>query len=157
MNSYYHAVISAKKYGGVPEDYQPIHDFIDSSKQTLADIRHRAILHNTFGIFLAEKVFGPSITNSEDKEVPTRLIAEEHVLEDLGFIPTVEHWLGEMPARPWMSGSRKKRKWEPEPKKLTPQEIKDETVETVEESLTMDGASRYRHNLKNLGKENDSK
>lgn len=110
MNSYYHAVISAKKHGGKPEDYQPIHDFIDSSKSTIADSRHRALLHNSFGIFLAEKVFGPAITNSEGKAVPTRIIAEEHVIDDLGFIPTPEHYLGEMPIKPWMSGTVKKTK-----------------------------------------------
>lgn len=110
MNSYYHAVISAKKHGGVPEDYQPLHDFIDSSKQTMADVRHRALLHSAFGIFLAERVFGPTILNSEGKNIPTRLLAEEHVQDDLGFIPTVEHYLGEMPVRPWMSGTVKKTK-----------------------------------------------
>jgi hypothetical protein len=157
MNSYYHAVISAKKHGGVPEDYQPLHDFIDSSKQTIADIRHRAILHSAFGIFIAEKVFGPTIKNSEGKEVPTRIIAEEHVQDDLGFIPTVEHWLGEMPARPWMSGSRKKNRQEPEPPKLIPlteEQIKDlhTPKEEISRELTMDGALQYREKLRNLGK-----
>jgi hypothetical protein len=150
MNSYYHAVISAKKYGGVPEDYQPLHDFIDSSKQALADMRHRAILHSSFGIFLAEKVFGPTITNKDGKEIPTRLLAEEHVQEDLGFIPTVEHWLGEMPVRPWMSGSRKKNKWEPEPPKLEPltDEKFQEKANEVPRELTMDGATQYRKKMK---------
>lgn len=108
MNSYYHAVITSKKYGGVPEDYLPIHDFIDSSKQCIADVRHRALLHSSFGIFLVEKVFGAAIKNTDDKSVPTRLIAEHHVIEDLGFIPTPEHWLVNLPIEMWMSGSRKK-------------------------------------------------
>lgn len=110
MNSHYHAVIAAKKHGGVPEDYYPISDFIDSSKASLGDIRHRAILHSTFGIFLCEKVFGHTITNSDGKQIPTRLLAEEHIYDDLGFIPTVEHWLGELPIRKWMSGTVKKTK-----------------------------------------------
>lgn len=108
MNSYYHAVISAKKFGGIPEDYQKVHDFIDSSKSSMPDIRHRAILHSSFGIFITEKVFGTTIKNSEGKEVPVRLIAEEHVHDDLGFIPTVEHWLQELPIYQWMSGAAKK-------------------------------------------------
>ncbi len=160
MNSYYHAVISAKRHGGVPEDYQPLHDFIDSSKAALADIRHRAILHSSFGIFIAEKVFGHTITNAEGTQVPVRIIAEEHIQEDLGFIPTLEHWLGEMPARPWMGGSRKKNKSEPEPVKLTAKDILEKSSETMKETikeivdreLTIDGATRYRQNLKNLGK-----
>lgn len=108
MNSHYHARITAKKHGGIPEDYQEVHDFLDSSKATLGDVRHRALLHNTFGIFLAESLFGVVIRNSEGTDVPTRLIAEQHVLDDLGFIPTVEHWLGEMPIQIWMGGSAKK-------------------------------------------------
>lgn len=110
MNSYYHAVIAAKKHGGMPEDYQPLYDFIDSSKASLGDVRHRAILHSTFGIFICEKVFGHTITNAEGKNIPTRILAEEHIMDDLGFIPTVEHWLGELPIRKWMGGSVKKTK-----------------------------------------------
>ncbi len=56
-----HAKSSAAKLGGVPEDYYRIHEFIDSSKLFLPDWRHRALLHSTFGIFLAERyVFGPT-------------------------------------------------------------------------------------------------
>lgn len=115
MNSYYHAVISAKKHGGIPEDYLPIHDFIDSSKAAIADHRHRALLHSSFGIFLAERVFGHTVTNAEGIKIPVRIIAEEHVQDDMGFIPTPEHWLGEMPIRPWMSGSAKKKRLIPMP------------------------------------------
>lgn len=105
MNSHYHARISAKKHGGAPEDYQALHDFLDSSKACLGDVRHRALLHSTFGIFIAEQVFGTTLGSTG---VPTRLLAEEHVLDDLGFIPTVEHWLGEMPVQVWMGGTAKK-------------------------------------------------
>lgn len=108
MNSFYHAKISAKRHGGEPSDYQPVHDFIDSSKSCLGDVRHRALLHNTWGVFLCERMFGVTIENGEGKAVPTRLIAEEHIQDDLGFIPTVEHWLGEMPVQVWMGGTGKK-------------------------------------------------
>ena len=110
MNVHYHAVIAAKKHGGNPHDYYELFDFIDSSKSALGDVRHRALLHSTFGIFVCERVFGHTITNSEGKEVPVRLLAEEHVIDDLGFIPTVEHWLGELPIRKWMGGTAKKTK-----------------------------------------------
>lgn len=107
MKPHLHANISAKKYGGKPEDYQEIHDFIDSSKSSIADVRHRAILHSAFGIFLVEKVFGTLITNSDGKQVSVRDIAEDHVQDDLGFIPTVDHWVKNMRIEPWMGGSRK--------------------------------------------------
>jgi len=104
MKPIVHARISARKYGGVPTDYLPIHDFMDSTKAALPDIRHRAILHSSFGCFLVEKVFGTTITNSAGKEVCVRDIAEDHCIEDVGFIPTIERWLRKMPMEPWMAG-----------------------------------------------------
>jgi hypothetical protein len=97
MNSYYHAKNSANRYGGKPEDYQPIHDFIDSTKAAVGDVRHRAVLHNAFGCFVAERVFGTTITNSDGRKVPVRLIAEEHIIEDLGSLPTLAQCLEGLP------------------------------------------------------------
>ena len=69
---YHHALSSARKHGGRPEDYQPIHDWFDESKAFLPDFRHRALRHHAEGIFLCERVFGTTITNSDGKEVPVR-------------------------------------------------------------------------------------
>jgi hypothetical protein len=106
MKPVYHANLSVKKYGGDRKDYLPIHNFIDSSKSAYADSRHRAVLHSTFGIFLVEQVFGEIIINSNGKEICTRDIAEDHVIQDLGFIPTVEKWLESLQLAPWMMGDR---------------------------------------------------
>lgn len=97
-----HAERSAKKYGGSLYDYLPIHDFMDSSKAVLPDVRHRAIFHSAFGAFIVEKVFGTTITNVDGKVVSTRDIAEDHIIEDLGTIPTLEKWLSKMPIESWM-------------------------------------------------------
>ena len=92
-----------KRFGGRIDDYLPLHDFLDSSKEHFADIRHRAVLHNTFGIYLAERVFGSTLTIcGTNRHIPTRVIAERHVLEDLGQIPTLADWLRTMPVLPWM-------------------------------------------------------
>jgi hypothetical protein len=107
MKPYNHAKSSARKHGGKPEDYQAIHDFFDSSKASLPDMRHRAILHSSFGIFLLERVFGTTITNSDGRKVCVRDLGEDHVIEDLGFIPTVERWLRHTPLEEWMLGSRR--------------------------------------------------
>lgn len=112
MKPLIHAKISVKRYGGCVEDYLPVHNFIDSSKIAMPDVRHRAILHSSFGCFLAEQMFGVYLVNSEGKEVSVRDIAEEHVQEDLGYIPTIENWLEELPLKPWMSGSMKRKKQE---------------------------------------------
>ena len=107
MKPLLHANLSVKKYGGRVEDYLPIHNFIDSSKSSVADVRHRAVLHSAFGCFIVEQVFGVFLINSDEKKVSTRDIAEEHIIQDLGFIPSLEHWVKNMRIEPWMGGGRK--------------------------------------------------
>lgn len=101
-----HAQNSARKFGGTAEDYLPIHNWFDESKAFLADFRHRALRHHAEGIFLAERVFGVTVLNSEGKEVPVRYIGEQHVKEDLGRIPTAEDWLSQIQPQRWMYGQR---------------------------------------------------
>ena len=103
-----HAQRSAKRFGGKPEDYLPIHDWFDETKALLADFRHRALRHHAEGIFLCEKIFGVSITNSDGKEIPVRYIGEQHVKEDLGRIPTAQDWLIRIMPERWMYGQRLK-------------------------------------------------
>lgn len=104
---YHHAVSSAKKWGGSFTDYLPIHDWFDESKSHMADFRHRALRHHTEGIFMAEKIFGVTLINSEGRIVPVRWIGEQHVQEDLGRIPTVAEWLREIHPAEWMLGRGK--------------------------------------------------
>lgn len=103
-----HAESSAKRFGGKPEDYLPIHDWFDETKAFLADFRHRALRHHAEGIFLCEQIFGVSITNSDGKEIPVRYIGEQHVKEDLGRIPTAQDWLTHIKLERWMYGQRLK-------------------------------------------------
>lgn len=107
MNSWYHARSSAKKWGGTAEDYLPIHKFIDSSKQTIGDVRHRALYHHTLGTYLCEQIFGVTITVGS-RQVPVREIAERHIIEDLGWLPTPSDYLDGMPIKPWMSGGQRR-------------------------------------------------
>jgi len=102
MNPYHHAVSSARKFGGEPDDYQSLHDWFDESKAFVPDIRHRALRHHAEGIFLAERIFGPTILNSQGRRIPTRFLGEQHVKEDLGWIPTVQDWLECLKVEPWM-------------------------------------------------------
>lgn len=101
-----HAKSSARRFGGKPEDYQKIHDWFDESKMFIADFRHRALRHHAEGIFMAEKIFGHMIFNSDGDTVPVRYIGEQHVKEDLGRIPSFQDWMAELPIRPWMYGQR---------------------------------------------------
>jgi hypothetical protein len=105
MKPMIHSRNSVKRYGGVVQDYLPLHDWMDSTKAAYADFAHRAILHNTFGIFLGEQLFGTTITNSDGKEVSVRDILEKHVQEDCGGrIPTIQDWLRDLKPEPWMLG-----------------------------------------------------
>jgi hypothetical protein len=107
MSPHIHSRIHAKKYGGVPEDYLQVDELIDCSKTHMADVRHRAILHSSFGILIAERVFGATISNSEGKKICVRELVIDHIMQDLGFIPTVEQYLNNMAIQPWMSGTEK--------------------------------------------------
>lgn len=119
---YIHALSSAKKFGGTPEDYIEIHSFMDSSKGAMADNRHRALTHNAwFLVTVLERVrFAnsyvaninqltfPTITNSDGKRVSVRDVGEQHILEDFKgkFIPTAQDYLAEMEFHGWMQNGR---------------------------------------------------
>ena len=101
-----HAASSAAKFGGVPDDYLRLHEFLDCSKLFLGDWRHRALPHTTFGVYLAEKwVFGHAYRRESDGvEVSTRSLIEQHLIEDLNALMTPAEFLREMPVRTWMNG-----------------------------------------------------
>lgn len=101
-HSIVHARSTVKRWGGQPEDYLAIHDWFDASKSMMADHRHRALRHHTEGIFMAETIFGRSIINSDGREVPVRYVGEQHVKEDLGFIPSMQDWFQCITPAPWM-------------------------------------------------------
>lgn len=107
MNSWFHAQSAARKWGGTPEDYLPIEEFIDSSKQVIGDVRHRSLYHHTLGVFLCERIFGKTLTVGR-KQIPVRLIAERHILEDLGWLPSPADYIDGMPIKTWMSGAQRK-------------------------------------------------
>lgn len=104
MKPFKHAKGSVARWGGRPEDYMAIHDFIDQTKVAMPDLRHRAVLHNAFGCYLVERVFGHTLTNSDGREVSTRDVAERHIIEDMGFLPSLEDWLDELPQSDWHGG-----------------------------------------------------
>jgi len=93
MNYWKHSLLSAKKFNGIPEDYLDIHKFLDSSKLYHFNIRHRILLHNTYGIDLCIRKFGETIVNADKQTLLVRDIAAEHCKEDLmGVVPTLNHW-----------------------------------------------------------------
>ena len=104
-HTYFHARSSARIWGGEPEDYLPVHDWMDATKRIFCDFRHRALRHHAEGIFVGEEVFGSTIRNSAGKQVPVRYVLEQHCIEDSGRIPTARDWLELMPLPEWLSAS----------------------------------------------------
>ncbi|WP_312075778.1 DUF6915 family protein [Chryseobacterium sp.] len=93
MNYWKHSLLSRKKFGGNPEDYLAVHKFLDSSKLFYYHLKHRILLHNTYGMEICISKFGELITNANGKKILTRDIVAEHCKEDLyGVVPTLSNW-----------------------------------------------------------------
>ena len=104
----HHAESSARKYGGKMEDYIDIHKWIDAPKEHRWHFVSRIFRHSTLAIGDAEAIFGLTIENSNGKQVLTRLIVEQHLMEDFGFIPTPDKWLQSVKPEPWMTNGAEK-------------------------------------------------
>lgn len=96
MNAILHSKISVSRRKGEIEDYLPIHDFIDSTKELCSDNRHR-VLHTMWGIKrVIIPVFGRTLINSSGKEVNIKdLCEQDHILPDYRnrFIPTLSDFV----------------------------------------------------------------
>lgn len=92
MKPLQHAQISAKTYGGVWTDYIEIHNFLDSSKSSCANFKHRFLLHHAEGINLAVRLFGEQLTNSNRQTNSIRQILTDYLIEDVGNVVTIEDW-----------------------------------------------------------------
>ena len=98
------SVSCADIYGGKASDYRRIHDWFDETRKYLDDLRHYALRHHTVGIFEAEAIFGQTIINSNNTQIPVRYIGEFHVRKRCcGRIPTLADWLRAMVRRAWMN------------------------------------------------------
>ena len=102
-SAYHHSLSSVKKWGGCIDDYMKIHEWFDASKEFCGDFRHRALRHHTQGIFESERIFGKLLTLSTGKTIPTKWVGEQHVAEDLRFIPSLSDWLIHIQPQEWMN------------------------------------------------------
>lgn len=110
MSPYYHALSSAKKFGGDWMDYIHIHEWFDETKQYTGNWTHRALRHHAAGVQWAVEKFGHVVKCHDGKRIPVKMVAEQHIEEDCGFVPTVEQWLAALTNHPeeWMLKVRKK-------------------------------------------------
>jgi hypothetical protein len=97
-----HAQSSVRRWGGTVDDYLPIHLWFDATKELVGDFRHRALRHHATGVVECEAKFGLLLTVGTH-QIPTRWVAERHLIEDFGRIPTVQDWLRCLKPAPWMT------------------------------------------------------
>ena len=107
MTPLIHAQSSVKKWGGDVDDYLWLHNWFDETKELTGNWTHRALRHSSHGIQLAVEMFGDIITAGKlekTRQVPLKAVAEQHIIEDCGFIPTVQDWLEPLlkNPEPWM-------------------------------------------------------
>ncbi len=102
MDALYHARSSVRKWGGTPEEYLAIHEWFDATAAHINDSRHRTLRHHSMGVAECVGLFGRMLTLSTGRQVAVKQIAERHINEDLGFIPTVGDWVRRLRSEPWM-------------------------------------------------------
>ena len=91
---------SADLFGGEPNDYREVHAFLDSIEDVAPNTPAAwGITHSTFGLGLAEQALGWTVG---PRAVPTRTIAEKHILAQYGHIPSIHEWLSVLPIQPFM-------------------------------------------------------
>ena len=90
-------------------------------------MRHRSVYHHTEGAWLCQRICGTPITLSTGRMVPVRLIAERHIIEDLGWLPSPHDYIKNMSLEQWMGGRQvKEMSWE------QMQPSKPQTIDTAE-------------------------
>jgi hypothetical protein len=68
----------------------------------------KAIIHakSSARKFGGKDVFGVVLVNSEGREVVVKDIAEQHIIEDLGYIPSFSEYCEAMEIKPFMLGAK---------------------------------------------------
>lgn len=97
MKPIHHALVSARLFGGTPEDYVALHTAFDMSKAALGDMRHRAALHSVdHGSAVMQMIFPERISQASLKE-----LCWQHVDDDQGFQVRLDDWLNEARTPSW--------------------------------------------------------
>ena len=103
----HHAQSSVNRWGGTVDDYLFIHNWFDETKAFHPDFRHRAIRHHSQGVQECIKKYGDYIELNNNKKVPIKLIAEQHLIEDCGYIPSMSDWLMHIKPQMFMYKAKK--------------------------------------------------
>jgi hypothetical protein len=101
---------SAARFGGDPSAYLALHAWFLETRNWSYGPEHLLFRHHAFGIFEAEARFGPVIASDNGKAVPTRVVAERHVQQVLGRVPSAADFLRRIKGERWMLQATSPRK-----------------------------------------------
>ncbi|MGE0282671.1 MAG: hypothetical protein AB7P20_18955 [Rhizobiaceae bacterium] len=104
------ATISAARFGGDAAAYLALHNWFLETRNWSAGPEHLAFRHHAFGIFEAEARLGPVIALDTGTAVPTRVVAERHVRQVLGRVPSANEFLKRIKGERWMLQATSPRK-----------------------------------------------
>lgn len=101
---------SARRFGGVPEDYRHLHDWFANSL-TWADTPAALIFrHHSFGCFEAEHCFGHILSLTGGGGIPTRVIVERRLQRLFDRLPAASDMLRHIHGERWMLQATSPRK-----------------------------------------------
>ncbi|EXL04892.1 DUF6915 family protein [Aquamicrobium defluvii] len=101
---------SAARFGGDSSAYLELHAWFMETRNWSDGPEHLVFRHHAFGIFEAEARFGPVIALDNGKAVPTRVVAERHVQQVLGRVPSATDFLRRIKGERWMLQATSPRK-----------------------------------------------
>lgn len=104
------AEASVMRFGGNPSVFLPLHRWFLATANWTEGNEHLAFRHHAFGIFEAEGRFGPIIHQTDGRMIPTRVVAERHVQEVLGRVPSATEFLRRIKGERWMLQATSPRK-----------------------------------------------
>lgn len=100
-----HARRSVTEFGGVVEDFLPIHELMNIYASSTTPERSLIGLHHTFGVWVMEQAFGYEVMTSEGDLVPVKKVAAAHIEYDLGWLPAAQDYLDHLAYQPWFTNS----------------------------------------------------
>jgi hypothetical protein len=87
----FHAQSTARTFGGDWQSYMPIHQWLDETKSSFTDFRHRSLRHHRQGVDLLIEL---GIQGTLDRST-AKAVAEQHIIEDCGRIPDITDFINE--------------------------------------------------------------
>ena len=111
---YHHALSSVRLFGGVVNDYLPVHQWLDRTKSHLANFRHRAVRHHKEALPLLHAHMGSYVViRSDGQPVTIQEVFLQHLREDCQGVPALSDWIDGIPESRFPVALRPLTEWNP--------------------------------------------